>query len=80
MNLNISAAEDALKHPSATLDALMSDASPEAQAAIDEARSSLASPTAPATNGQQRGEGSRVQIVDEDKKFRSVRWSSDGLK
>jgi hypothetical protein len=71
MNLNISAAEEALKHPSQTLDSLLSDASPDAQAAINEARASLASPSH-TSNGQQRGEGgqNRIQIVDEDKKFR----------
>lgn len=68
MNLNISAAEDALKHPSAALDSLMAGASPDAQAAIDEARSALS----PVSNGQQRGEGQRVQIIDEEKKFRYV--------
>jgi len=72
MNLNVSAAQDALSNPSAALQDLLSNASPEAQSALQEARSSPVGDAAPpsAVNGQQRSEGERVQVVDEEKKFR----------
>ncbi|KAL7411996.1 RHD3/Sey1 [Mrakia frigida] len=71
MNLNVSAAQDALSNPSAALQDLLSQASPEAQSALKEARSSLVGDGAPSPviNGQQRSEGERVQVVDEEKKF-----------
>lgn len=74
MNLTIDAAQNAVLHPSAALQDVLSQASREAQAAISETRSSLVgddlTPSIP--NGQQRGGGERVQVVDEEKKFRYV--------
>lgn len=72
MNLNVAAAQDALSNPSAALQDLLSQASPEAQSALREARSSLVGDgvPSPVVNGQQRSEGERVQVVDEEKKFR----------
>jgi hypothetical protein len=80
MEMNVTSAQNMLSNPSTEIQKVLDGASDEAKAALGEAKASLNGndgSTKSGARGGENGETLRVQVVDEEKKFRSVTFLSE---